>query len=123
MNAEALRLVSIALAIAVLALAFSLFFKKELVQKVKQAVSWLLKISYLDFIKLIIFIRPLKQYSDQVGIVVWLILVLVVGRYLITVQPKINEILGPYIPFIGYVFYLSVLFIIHFVILLSRKTD
>jgi len=123
MNATALRFLGIVLTIAVLSLVFSWFFKRELVQGVKQAISWLLKVSFFDFVQLIIFLKPLKKYSGQIGIFIWLILVFVIGRYLIITQPKITEIPGPYIPIIGYVYYLSVLFIIHFVLLVSRKAD
>ena len=123
MNSIALRFLGIVLTIAVFSLVFSWFFKRELVQRVKQAISWLLKISFFDFVQLIIFIKPLKKYSGQIGICVWLILVFVVGRYLIVTQPKITEIPGPYIPMIGYIYYLSVLFIIHFVLQVSRKAE
>lgn len=123
MNAIALRFLGIVLTIAVLSLVFSWFFKRELVQGVKQAISWLLKVSFFDFVQLIIFLKPFKKYFEQVGIFIWLILVFVVGRYLIITQPKITEIPGPYIPMIGYVYYLSVLFIIQFVLLVSRKAD
>jgi len=123
MNAIALRFLGIVLTIAVLSLVFSWFFKREPVQRVKQAISWLLKISFFDFVQLIIFIKPLKKYSGQIGICIWLILVFIVGRYLIITQPKITEIPGPYIPMIGYIYYLSVLFIIHFVLQVSRKAE
>jgi hypothetical protein len=123
MNAIALRFLGIVLTIAVFSLVFSWFFKREPVQLVKQAISWLLKISFFDFVQLIIFIKPLKKYSEQIGICIWLILVFVVGKYLIITQPKITEIPGPYIPMIGYIYYLSVLFIIHFVLQFSRKAE
>jgi hypothetical protein len=123
MNAFALRFLGIVLTIAILSLVFSWFFKRELVQGVKQAITWLLKVSFFDFVLLIIFLKPLKKYSGQIGILIWLILIFVIGRYLIITQPKITEIPGPYIPMIGYVYYLSVLFIVHFVLLVSRKAD
>jgi hypothetical protein len=50
-------------------------------------------------------------------------LVFVVGRYLIITQPQITEIPGPYIPMVGYVYYLSVLFMVRFVLGVSRPTD
>lgn len=123
MNANLLTILGIVLGLVVLSLLFSWFVKGEIVQKVKQTIFWLLKISFFDFVKLIIFIRPWKKYSEQIGFIIWVILVLVVGRYLIITQPKLSEISGPYIPMIGYVFYLSVLFIIYFVLLVSHKAD
>ncbi len=123
MNPIALKYLIIALSIAVLTLIFSWVFKKETVSKIRQAISWLLKISFFDFVHLIIFIKPLKNYYVQTGIVIWIILVLVTGNYLIFTQPKLDEILGPYIPMIGYVLYLSILFIIHFTFMIPKKTE
>ena len=91
--------------------------------KVKQAIAWLLKISFFDFVEIIIFLKPLKKRYRETGIVVWLVLVFFVSKYLIFTQPKLTEIPGPYIPMIGYVFYLSILFIIQFVLLISRKPE
>jgi NhaP-type Na+/H+ or K+/H+ antiporter len=123
MNTVALRFLAIVLAIAVLTFIFAWFSKKELVQRVKETIAWLLKVSFFDFVQLIIFIKPLKKYSSPIGVIVWLILVFVVGRYLIVTQPEITEIPGPYIPMIGYVYYLSALFIIRFVLGISKRID
>ncbi len=123
MNAVALRFLGIILTITVLTFVFGWFLRGELVQRVKEAVAWLLKVSFFDFVQLIIFIKPLKKYSTQIGIFIWLMLVFVVGRYLIITQPQITEIPGPYIPMVGYVYYLSVLFIVRFVLGVSRPTD
>lgn len=123
MNTVALRFLAIILAIAVLTFLFAWFSKKELLQRVKETIAWLLKVSFFDFVQLIIFIKPLKKHAIVIGVIVWLILVFVVGRYLIITQPEITEIPGPYIPMIGYVYYLSVLFIIRFVLGISRQTD
>lgn len=123
MNVVALRFLGIALTIAVLAFLFARFSKPELVQRMKDSLAWLLKVSFLDFIRMVIFLKPLKNYSEQVGVVLWLILAFIVGRYLIVSQPKITEISGPYIPMIGYVYYLSVLFLIRFVLWVSGPRD
>jgi hypothetical protein len=123
MNAIALRFLSIILTIAVLTLVFARLSKRNLVQRVSENIDWLLKVSFFDLVRLIIFIRPLKNYAEQVGIFLWLILVYVVGQYLIVTQPRITEIDGPYIPMIGYVYYLSVLFIVRFVLWLSGPRD
>ena len=123
MNTVALRFLAIILAIAVLTFMFAWFSKKELLQRVKETIDWLLKVSFFDFVQLIIFIKPLKKQAIVIGVIVWLILVFVIGRHLIIIQPEITEIPGPYIPMIGYVSYLSVLFIIRFVLGISRQTD
>ena len=123
MNEVATRFLVVALALVVLSSLFSWLFKRELVRDVDQAISWLLKVSYFDFVQLIIFIKPLKEHFVLVGISIWLILVYVTGRYLIITQPKISEIAGPYIPMIGYVFYLSALFLVQFVLRITRRAD
>jgi len=123
MNEYAVKLLGTSATLAVLSLLFSWSFKKETVEKVKQTVAWLLKISFFDFVQLIIFIKPWKKYFEPIGIVVWLVLVFVTGRYLITAQPKLSEIAGPYIPMIGYIYYLTALFIIHFVLMISKKEE
>ena len=123
MNTVALRLLGIALVIAVLTLLFVWFFQKELVQRAKQIVAWLLRVSFFDFVQMVIFIKPLKKHVIPVGVGVWLILAYVTGRYLIVTQPKLPDIPGPYIPMIGYLYYLSALFIIGFVLSVSKPTD
>jgi hypothetical protein len=123
MSEIALRYLAVILAIALLTWAFAWFAKKELVWRVKDSIGWLLKISFLDFVHSIIFIRPLKKHSTPIGVFVWLILVFVTGRYLIINQPELAEIPGPFIPMIGYIYYLSALFVIHFVLGISRATE
>lgn len=123
MNEVALRYFGIVLTIAVLTFVFVWFSRRELAERVKESIAWLLKVSFFDFVHLIIFIKPLRKYSMPIGICVWLILALVVGRYLILTQPEITDIPGPYIPMIGYVYYLSVLFIVRFVLEVSRPAD
>lgn len=118
-----LRFLSVILIIAVLTALFSRLSKRNLVQRVKENIDWLLKVSFFDFVRMVIFIRPMKNYTEIIGTLLWLILVYVVGRFLIVAQPRITEIDGPYIPMIGYVYYLSVLFIIRFVLWLSRPRD
>jgi hypothetical protein len=123
MNSITLTYLGIILAIIVVSFVFSWFVKKETVQAIRQTISWLLKVSIFDFVKLIIFIKPWKKYSEQIGTLVWVILVIVAGKYILFTQPKITEIPGPYIPMIGYIYYLSALFIIHFVLWLTRKVS
>lgn len=123
MNEIALRYLGVILAIGVLTLAFAWFSKQELVWRVKDIIAWLLKVSFFDFVHLVIFLRPLKKHFIPIGIFLWLILVFVTGRYLIVNQPELAEIPGPYIPMIGYIYYLSALFIIQFVLGISRTRE
>ena len=123
MNEVAVTILVTTLALVVLALVFSRLLERELVLKVEQTISWLLKLSYFDFVQMVIFIKPLKKYLLQVGIVLWLILAFVTGRYLVVDQPKINEIAGPYIPMIGYVIYVSALFVVQFALRVARRAD
>jgi hypothetical protein len=123
MSEIALRYLAVILAIVVLTWAFAWFSQKELFWRVKDSIAWLLKVSFLDFVHSLIFLRPLKKHSTPIGVFVWLILVFVTGRYLIINHPELGEIPGPYIPMIGYIYYLSALFIIHFVLGISRAAE
>jgi hypothetical protein len=123
MNERALWFVGGLLAAAVVALAFSLIAKRDHVQQVATAISWLLRVSFLDFVKLGIFIKPWKQHVQLIGVAVWLILLLVIGRYIVFVRPKLADIPGPYIPLIGYIYLVSLLFMAHFALPLSGKTE
>jgi hypothetical protein len=97
-----------------LGIVFSLAASKELVKRVADNVAWLLKIAFFDFVKLVIFLKPLQKHARAVGEVVWLVLLFVVGRYIIVDHPSLTEIDGPYIPMIGYVYLLSLLFMLDF---------
>ncbi len=121
MNAVALTFVEILLVIVVGSFAFGLLAHKELVQRVRETITWLLKVSFVDFVKMVIFLKPWKQYAWQTAVVVWLILAYITGNYVIGTQPKLSEISGPYIPMIGYIYYLSVLFVVGFVLFLAAK--
>jgi hypothetical protein len=123
MNVIALRYSVFILALVAVSYIFSRIADREHIHKVKQAIAWLLKISFYDFVEIIIFLKPLKKHYKETGVFIWLVLVFFVGKYLIITQPAITEIPGPYIPMIGYVFYLCILFIIHFVLQVSRITD
>jgi hypothetical protein len=116
MNKIALTFIEILLVIVVGALTFALAARKELVQHVRETIAWLLKVSFVDLVQMIIFIRPWKQYALQTAVGVWLILAYITGRYMIVTQPKLNDIPGPYVPMIGYIYYLSVLFVVSFVL-------
>jgi hypothetical protein len=116
MNKIALTFVEILLVIAVGALTFALVARKELVQRVRETIGWLLKVSFVDLVQMIIFIRPWKQYAGQTAVGVWLILAYITGKYMIVTQPKLDDIPGPYVPMIGYIYYLSVLFVMSFVL-------
>jgi len=123
MNEIIIRFGGIVITITVLSFIFSSLFDKDLVKKVFRTIVWLLKISFFDLTGLLIFVKPLKKYKEQVGILLWLILVCIIGKYLIIEQPKITEIFRPYLPFIGYMYYLSVLLIIKFILRISKKVN
>jgi len=123
MNEVAIRFILIVLAISFLSVAFALLSNKPLVKKTSDTIAWLLKTAYFDLIQMLIFIRPWKKYVEQIGIFIWLVLVFIIGRYLVVTQLDIAEIPGPYIPLIGYVYFLSVLFIVWFVIRFVRRSD
>lgn len=123
MNVIASRYAGAVLALLLLCLVLVLVLSKAQLERVRVVVSWLLKISFLDFVEMVIFIRPWKAYVQQIGILMWLILVYAVGRYMITTNPKITEIPGVYIPVIGYVYCVSVLFTMKIVLGAISKED
>ena len=121
MNALAMFYLEAVAVIVLGSLLFALVVKGELVRRVREAVAWLLKVSFVDFVKMVIFIRPWKPYAWQTSVIAWLILAYFTGRYLIVSQPKLSDIAGPYIPMIGYVYYLSLLFLVSFVLYAVAK--
>lgn len=123
MNEVALRFFIIVLAISFLSVAFAFLSGEMLVKKTRDMVAWLLKTAYFDLIQMFIFVRPWKKYVEQIGIFIWLVLVLIIIRYMVVTQPSIADIPGPYIPLIGYVYFLSVLFIVWIVIRSVRRSD
>lgn len=116
MNKVALTFAEILLAITLGSLAFALVARKELVQRVRETIAWLLKVSFVDLVQMMIFIRPWKQYALQAAVGVWLLLAYITGKYMIVTQPRLDDIPGPYLPMIGYIYYLSVLFVVSFVL-------
>ena len=123
MMTDLLSYIGIILALVVLSLVFSWIAKKETVHRAYAVVSWLVKVAYVDLVKMIIFIRPWKKYADQIGVGLWLILVLVAGRYILVSRPAINQIPGPFIPMIGYIYFLSVIYIIKFSLKFSHQAE
>jgi hypothetical protein len=123
MNGIALRYAVSVLAVVLFSLLLVLALRREHLARVKSAINWLLKVSFFDFVEMVIFIRPWKAYVEPTGIVIWLILGFVVGRYMITVNPKITEIPGPYIPAIGYVYLVSILVIMRAMLRVMSRRD
>ena len=123
MMTDLLSYIGIILALVVLSLVFSWITKKETVHRAFAVVSWLVKVAYVDLVKMIIFIRPWKKYADQIGVGLWLILVWIAGRYILVARPAINQIPGPFIPMIGYIYFLSVIYIIKFSLKFSHKAE
>jgi predicted transporter len=109
-------------AVAIITYAYCRIAGPARAESLEATISWLLKITFYDFVKLVIFIKPLKKHTQLVGVIIWLILLLVVGRYIIFTRPKLAEISGPNIPMIGYVYLVSLFFMGYFALRLSRKT-
>ena len=95
---------------------FARFAPKEWSKNVYKAVAWLIEIIFLFFVDIVIFLKPLKKHRKKVGFIIWLIFVFIVGRYLIAEQPLITEIQPHFLPFIGYIYFLSVLYIIEVIL-------
>ncbi len=111
MNAIAVTYIVVALGVVLLGALFALIFPAEVVSRVRGAAAWLLKASFVDFVKMVIFLKPWKPYAWQTAVIAWLILAYVAGSYVVRTQPKLSDIPGPYIPMIGYIYYLSALYI------------
>lgn len=121
MNTNALSFAVAILAVVLFSFLLALVLRREHLLRARSIVAWLLKVAYFDFIEMVIFIRPWKAYVEQIGILIWLILAFAVGRYMIVVHPTITEIPGPFIPAIGYVYFVSILVIMRSVMRLTRK--
>lgn len=115
----------IVLGLIVFTLLFAWMANKNVVQRVYESFSWLMKVSLVDPVHGIIFIRPWKKYASQTAIATWLILALVAGRYLFIEHPKLEDIPGPYIPMIGYIFLITAVCLVKFSLqwLLKAKKD
>ncbi len=121
MNPVATVYLEVILAVVLLAVFCTLIFGRDLVARVRETVAWLLKVSFVDLVKTVIFIKPWKPYAWQTSVIVWLILAYVTARYTIGTQPKLSEISGPYIPMIGYIYYLTLLYVVAFVMFVTAK--
>jgi len=115
-NAVVITYIEVILAVVLVTLLFALAVRQELAARVRETLTWLLKVSFFDFVQMVIFIKPWKKLARPIGMTIWLVLVYITGHYLIVDQPKLSEIPGPYIPMIGYIYYLTVLFIVSFVL-------
>ena len=91
---------------------FACFASKTWFESVYKVVTWLIENTFLFFVDIVIFLKPLKKYRKEIGFLIWLLFVVIVGRYLIVEQPLITEIQSSLIPFIGYIYFLSMLYII-----------
>src|SRR5512142_3413105 len=65
-NALVVSYAEAVLAIRLVSVLFVLAVRKELVARVRAAVAWLLKVSFFDFVHMLIFIKPWKQYSQRI---------------------------------------------------------
>lgn len=121
MNIVLLRFSLIIAGLVTLVFLFAKFAPKIWIKRVYKAATWLIEIIFLFFIDIVIFLKPLKKHRKEIGFLIWLLFVVIVGRYLIVEQPLITEIQSPFIPFIGYIYFLSMLYIIKTIIDLVAK--
>src|SRR3990172_6278194 len=123
MNSIALRFAAAVSVVLVVSLLLAIVLKRGALEQVQAAVARLLKLTYLDFVEMVIFLRPWKAYVEQTGLVIWVALVYAVGRYMLLERPTIFEIPGIFIPAIGYVYLVSILYIVRSVLRVVRKGD
>ncbi len=115
MNAVALRLSIIILGLSLLIFLFARFAPKLWTQRIYKTVLWLIDIAYIHFVNFFIFLKPWKEHKEKIGVYVWLFLSFIIIRYLCVKQPLITEIESAYIPFIGYIYFISLLYMIKFI--------
>ena len=121
MNIVLFRYSAIAASLAAIIFLFARFAPGDWVKRMYRSVKWLLEITYLYFVDIVIFLKPLKKHREKVGLVLWLFFVYLIGRYMIVEQPLITEIRSHFLPFIGYIYLLSVLYMIKIIFELTRK--
>lgn len=115
MNAVLLRFLVVIAGLSLLVFLFVRLAPKSWIKRTHAIVTWLIEITFLYFVNFLIFIKPWKEHKQKVGVFVWLFFVFLVGRYLIVEQPLITEVQSPYIPFIGYIYFVSLLYLVKFV--------
>lgn len=121
MNIVLLRYSAIAASLAAIIFLSARLAPGEWVKRIYMSVKWLLEITYLYFVDIMIFLKPLKQHRQKVGLVLWLFFVYLIGRYMIVEQPLITEIQPHYLPFIGYIYLISILYLIKIIFELTCK--
>jgi len=121
MNIVLLRFCLIIAGLAILDLLLLKLLPERSIKGVYKAVEWLIEKTYLFFVDILIFLKPLRKHRETVGLVLWVFFVVILGRYLIVEQPLTSEITPAYLPFIGYIYFLSVLYMIKIIFKLSGK--
>ncbi|HEY59484.1 MAG TPA: hypothetical protein G4N92_02180 [Anaerolineae bacterium] len=121
MNIVLLRISLIITGLVTLVFLFTHFAPLTWIKHVYKVVDWLIEITFLFFVDIVIFLKPLKNHRKEIGFLIWLLFVGIVGRYLIIKQPLITEIQSPFIPFIGYIYFISTLYIIKIIFNLMVK--
>jgi len=115
MNAVLLRFLVVIAGLSLLVFLFARLAPKSWIKRTHAIVTWLIEITFLYFVNFLIFIKPWKEHKQKVGVFVWLFFVFLIGRYLVVEQPLITEVQSPYIPFIGYIYFVSLLYLVKFV--------
>jgi len=112
MNPVLLRLAIIVLGLVLIILLTRRFVSEKLIRKIYGGTNWLINKSYLFFVDIVIFLKPLKKHREKVGLYIWLFFVVLIGRYLVIQQPLTTEILPAYIPFIAYIYFLTICYLV-----------
>ncbi len=121
MNFILLRFAIIIISLALLILFFARLAPKTWTKWVYEAVKWLIDIAFIYFVNFFIFLKPWKKHKEKAGVYVWLFFVFLIGRYLCMEQPVTSEIQSPYIAFIGYIYFVSLLYLTKFIFELAIK--
>ena len=112
MNIVLLIFSLIIICLVILTLLLVKFLPDVKLKRIYKTIKWLIENIYLYFVDILIFLKPLKKHRETVGLVLWVFFVVITARYLIVEQPLTSEITPAFLPFIGYIYFLSLLYII-----------
>lgn len=114
MNPILLRNILFIVSTAVISFLIARLAPEHWLKRIYAGVTWLIKVSFLFFVHFLIFLKPWKQHKERIGVYVWLFFLVIVGRYLVVEQPLITELQPQFIPFIGYIYFVTVLYLVKF---------
>ena len=106
MNSIFVRVAISLLFVILVTVLMSRFGKRELLERMKQSIDWLLEIGYLFFVDILIFLKPLEGHTQAVGLVILALLLGYFG-YQFSISSEMHISLKI---FAGYTYLISMLY-------------